>query len=225
MSTSKIRVEILFTALFVAVVPSPAFADLFFDDFQGEPYAQILNYNNFQKWNVSNGTVDLLTEINSGYCTFTPGNLCVDLDGSTFNAGRMTTKDSFLLTPGQYELTLELRGSMFFPTSPVDTLAISVGSAFSTIANINWNDPCANVTATGPQNCVGGNDTKTLQYLFTVNSPTTASIVLDHAGGDNGGIILESVRFSAVPEPEYLSLFVLAAAAVMFHRRRTGRRT
>jgi hypothetical protein len=218
MPWNKIGAKILVAASVVAVIPNPALADIFFDDFQGEGNAQILNYNAFEKWNVSNGTVDLLATT-SGYCTPTPGNMCVDLDGSTLDAGIMTTKDSFLLAPGLYNLTLELRGSINPILSPVDSLAISVGSVFSTVATISWNDPCTLNTADGPQGCAGGNDTKTLQYLFSLNSPAAASIVLDHAGGDQAGIILESVKLSTVPEPRYLSFFVVAIAAGMFYRR------
>ena len=68
-----------------------------------------LNYFGFANWTVSDGTVDL---IGAGtQWDFYPGNgLYVDLDGSTEQAGTMTST-TLALGPGNYELTFDLGGS------------------------------------------------------------------------------------------------------------------
>ena len=67
-----------------------------------------LNYTGFANWDVNGGgTVDLIG--NSSF-DFYPGNgLYVDLDGSSSNAGVLTTKSLF--APGNYALSFKLGGS------------------------------------------------------------------------------------------------------------------
>ncbi len=67
---------------------------LFQDDFNSENGGSgALNYNSFANWDVTDGTVDL---IGTNFYDFHPGNgLYVDLDGSTSNAGVLTTKQEF----------------------------------------------------------------------------------------------------------------------------------
>lgn len=62
-----------------------------------------LNYAGFANWTVYSGTVDL---IGNGSYDFLPDDgLYVDLDGSTSDAGVLTTKQSFNFTAGsQYIL-------------------------------------------------------------------------------------------------------------------------
>lgn len=71
------------------------------DDFNSESLG--LNYNSFANWTVSNGTVDL---IGPGFFALCGGSRCVDLDGSTSNAGDLTTTNDF--AAGTYELSFRL---------------------------------------------------------------------------------------------------------------------
>lgn len=58
--------------------------------------AGTLNYAGFVNWTVSDGSVDLC---GNGFCDFLPGNgLYVDMDGSTGNAGKLTSVATFTLT-------------------------------------------------------------------------------------------------------------------------------
>ena len=84
---------------------------IFSDDFESEGTFVILqnNYTSFGNWTVSNGTVDLdpiasntPRRASSGMATF--GNF-VDLDGSSSNAGRLTSQASLSLQPGSYILS------------------------------------------------------------------------------------------------------------------------
>jgi hypothetical protein len=64
------------------------------------------------------------------------------------------------------------------------------------------------------------------QFFITVTplSDTTSDIVFSHAGGDNFGLILDSVvltETTVIPEPSTLALCGLALAGVAFLRRRS----
>lgn len=203
---ARVRAAACFTAAasllaIAAAIPSPARAQvLLSDNFNSEPGA--LNYTGFANWNVSNGTVDT-------YSPYAGFGISVDMDGSSGNAGTLTSKTVFNLTPGDYTLNFALGKN----GAAAETMTVSVGSAFSEVF--------ANTGAIGtPQNIVRN---------FTVLSGTTGSIVFDHAGGDNEGFIIDNVslvRNVVVAAPEPTSLALLAAGllpvlgAVARNRRR-----
>ena len=100
-------------------VAQPAAATVIFsDDFNAENGGVgALNYTGFANWGVSGvgETVDL---IGNGFFDFYPGNgLYVDLDGSTGNAGVLTTNSFF--GPGSYVLSFNLAGSTRGDTNTV----------------------------------------------------------------------------------------------------------
>ena len=164
----------------VSGVPAQA-AVIFSDDFNAENGgAGVLNYVGFSNWTVSEGTVDL---IGNGFFDFYPGNgLYVDLDGSTGNAGKMTSS-GLSLGPGQYELKFFLGGNHRGAPSDTVNVSVQVGLANASYSLVSG-DPLAERTLS-----------------FNVASATSANIVFDHAGGDNIGIILDKVRLIQVPEP------------------------
>ena len=168
-------------------VPTHA-AVIFSDNFDSENGGVgVLTYSGFAKWTVSDGTVDL---IGNGYYDFYLGNgLYVDLDGSTGNAGKMTSTD-LVLGPGTYELKFLLGGNHRGGNDTVD-VSVQIGFVSQSYTLLST-DP---LTA--------------YSLLFTVASSTTANIVFDHLGGDNIGIILDQVSLSSlnqVPEPGTLVL-------------------
>jgi hypothetical protein len=166
-----------------------------------------LNYNNFANWNVTDGTVDI---IGNGYYDFYPGNgLYVDLDGSTGQAGTMTSKTSFDLTPGTYTLSYDLGGSQ---RGDINTVDINVGSLYSTSLTLDSSYPLTQF-----------NDT------FTVTSPTSANISFHNLGGDNVGDILDNVQLtsdtSTVPEPSTIWLFLFAGVMLFWTNKRSFLKT
>lgn len=176
--------------LSVSGVPAHA-AVIFIDDFNSEnggvANSSTLNYAGFDNWTVSDGTVDL---IGNGYFDFYPtSGLYVDLDGSTGDAGVMTSKTSFSLGPGQYELKFFLGGNQ--RGSAADTVDVSVEVGWANASYIlGSTDPLAEHTLS-----------------FNLAATTTpVNIVFDHAGGDNIGIILDNVRLISVPEPGTMAL-------------------
>ncbi len=87
---------------------------IFFDDFNTDNGGHgALNFNGFKNWTISDGTVDLIGEGTSwNYVPKAGYGLYVDLDGSTQNAGVMTSKQSFSFEPGfVYTLSFDLAGN------------------------------------------------------------------------------------------------------------------
>lgn len=74
-------------AVLSVATPVAASPFTFFDGFEGEASAgSVLNYGGFVNWNVTDGTVDFIKSGDFGI-TCRSGSFCVDLDGTTRNAG------------------------------------------------------------------------------------------------------------------------------------------
>ena len=171
------------------------FADNFNLENGGIANASTLNYNNFANWNVTDGTVDL---IGNTYFDYYPGNgLYVDLDGSTNDAGVLTTKNAFNFNPGLYELSFYLGGNhnpSIDPNGDVVSVNIGLGGLYSETFNIAADAPLTQFTRTF---CVPTFLSEKLS--FSNDGGVTAP-------GDNVGAILDNVKLSAVPEPATMSL-------------------
>ncbi|HHL40650.1 MAG TPA: PEP-CTERM sorting domain-containing protein [Deltaproteobacteria bacterium] len=198
-------------AVFAAVVLTAGKASalvLLSDGFETETtFSWQPAFMNFNNWDVTSGTVDIISEWS--YWNWFPGyGYYVDLDGSSYKAGTLTSKTNFSLTPGVYTLSFDLAGSQRKIPS-TDTVTVSLGSVFSQTYTL---------PSTAPMS--------TYSYSITVTSPTTGHISFSHAGGDNVGIILDNVLFekmaASVPEPSTLLLTASAAAGWLFARRRHG---
>ena len=105
--------------LVLSSIPAAKAAIVFSENFETEgPVA--LNYNSFNQFSVTNGTVDL---IGNGFFDFYPSqSRYVDLDGSTGNAGLLATTNSF--AAGTYTLDFLLGGSTRGDTN---TVRVSLG--------------------------------------------------------------------------------------------------
>lgn len=170
----------------IFLLTSPVFAGvIFYDNFNSENGGGgVLNYNGFANWAVSDGTVDL---IGNGFYDFLPGNgLYVDMDGSTGNAGMMTSK--FSLNPGSYTLEFDLAGNQRNAADELVTVQVNLGF-FSKTYSLPQSAPFTHYTET-----------------FTVPTSMTASLSFEGAGRDNIGMLLDNVKLSVVPEPATLML-------------------
>lgn len=164
---------ILTATLFAATAQAGAiFQDNF--DAEGVPGSSVLNYNSFDKWTVEEGTVDLIADPNQWGIDCVGGTgKCVDLDGSTGNAGTLKSI-AFTLNPGTYTLSFDISGNQ--RGSSDDTMLVTLGGflneSFTLAATAPW---------------------QTIIRDITVSTQTTDSIIFNHDGGDNIGIILDNL--------------------------------
>jgi hypothetical protein len=172
---------------------------LFNDDFDSEALALNASLSN---WTVSSGTVDV---IGSGFFDFYPGNgHYLDLDGSTRNAGRISTQTTFSLTPGMtYLLDFDLGGSTRGDTNSV---RVSLG---------NYHEIFTLASDAGLQH---------VTRAITVLGDVSSRLTFHHAGGDNRGLILDNVNVSAVPEPSTYALLLAGLGLIGFSVRRRAPR-
>jgi hypothetical protein len=166
----------------------------------------VLNFGGFTNWTVSSGTVDL---IGNGYFDFFPGNgLFVDLDGSTGNAGILTSS-AIAVTPGNYLLSFALGGSQ---RGDANTVNVGVQTGFASASY-----------ALG-----SASPLTTYSIAFSVGSNTSLNLVFENLGGDNLGAILDNVTLeridtapAGVPDAGYtLAFFALGMTALGVLRRR-----
>ncbi len=137
-----------------------------------------LNYNQFDKWQVTEGTVDV---IGNGYWDLQPGNgLYLDMDGSTGNAGTITLKDPPTLQPGRYEISFDVAGNNRGAQNDVLSVAAANGLVDAEF-QVAWNE-----------------DFKTATIVVEVSEPTVFDLTFSHSGGDNVGILLDNIRLREV---------------------------
>jgi hypothetical protein len=167
--------------LALAMVGQLKATTIFSDNFNAEHGGiGAFNYNAFANWSVSGGTVDLIGS--PGFFDFFPANgLYVDLDGTSFQAGTLTSI-GIPVTPGNYVLSFLLAGSQ---RGDFNTVHVNVsGGLASSTYSLNSDTPL------------------TLETMsFTVLAPTTINLSFHNAGGDNIGLILDNVRLNQVSSP------------------------
>lgn len=182
---------------------------IFSDDFdETDITGAHTNFNTLDNWNVTNGTVDAFVNGGFGLPCLNAG--CLDMDGSTGDGGRITTKTTFNFLAGiAYELTIDYRGNA---RGGIDDLVFGfVGDGSSTISNILSTDDWTTASITG----------------FS-SSDWSASLFVETSSTDNIGPLLSKVVLeqddngspSPIPESSILALLGLGMAGIGYLRRR-----
>jgi hypothetical protein len=209
----------------LAAAPLSASPLTFFDGFEGETAGgSILNYAGFANWTVSDGTVDL---VRSGQFNITcrTGNYCVDLDGSTSNAGKLMLNFPIAFAAGE-TVALEFWLSGNQRNGAIDNQQVWFDFAGPTnLASAVWTNggvdtvygPLVGVVSFGWNVSLPGNS-PFLRYgvTFTAAQAGSATLLFDdwRAGNDNVGLILDDVsirvdpRAGVVPEPATWAMLI-----------------
>jgi hypothetical protein len=202
-----LRIYLTFAAVLAVVTLDQAKAtSLFSDDFDGANGGfGALNFAGFDNWDVSGATSTSIVDlIGNGFYDYQPNHgLYVDLDGSTFSQGTLTSK-ALLLAPGTYTLSFLLAGNNAHigghsGYTESDEVEVSIGGllAAQTYA-LAYDQPFALFSRT-----------------FTVNSVTPAKIVFAAKSpiSNNTGLLLDEVRLEAVPDAGSTAVFLGLAMA------------
>ncbi|WP_202945856.1 PEP-CTERM sorting domain-containing protein [Marinobacter manganoxydans] len=159
------------------------------------------NYDDFLKWDVTLGTVDLIATPNDWNLTCAGGvGKCVDLDGSNKNAGTLQSI-ALTLDPGTYTLSFDISGNQ--RNSAADSVEVSLDGFLTETFLVSANDPW-----------------QTIVRDITLTSQTTSNLIFEHNGGDNIGILLDNV--SLVPEPGTVALLGLGLFGLIGARKKFG---
>jgi len=206
----------LAVALTAALAVAPAHAAILFqDNFDADATSSVLNFTGLINWTVSDGTIDYIRSGGFGISCVGGAGGCLDMDGSTGNAGRITSRQSFTFTPGaNYVIDVALSGnqrggsndSVVFGIIDANNVAIS-----TTIGPLPPDAPFATFGAT-----------------FTGQAGSWRLFV-EGVGGDNFGAILDNYVLrddgaTSVPEPATMLLFSLGLLAASAARSRKSSR-
>jgi hypothetical protein len=174
------------------------FSFSFFDNFDTENGGvSALNYTGFANWTVSDGSVDLAA---NGFSGLSGSGMFVDLDGSTSNAGKMTSI-SILVTEGVlHTFSFDLSGNQRGGTDDM------VNARVSGYVDMNV------------QKAPFSGWTNHFQ-TFTPTSTGFVTISFENGGGDNLGALLDNVSLNLVPEPATLVVLGLGLAAMRRRRK------
>lgn len=156
-------------ASFVSLPSARADGVLFSDNFNAEPVQ--LSVSAMNQWAVEGGTIDVFSDGAHGLRCPDDGQ-CLDLDGSTFAAGKMIS-NPIKLAAGSYILSYQLSGNQ---RGGEDAATIRFGTKKLRTVTLASDAPF-----------------KTFSDKFTLTEPTTASISIQNEGGDNVGLVLDNV--------------------------------
>ncbi len=202
-------------ALTAALIAAPAQAGVIFsDNFEADNSMSVLNSTGLTKWTVSGGTIDYIRHGGWGIGCVGGSGGCLDMDGSTGNAGRITSKQVFSFDSGvQYFIDVALSGNR------------RGGASDSVIVGIVQETTGTEIKATiGPLAPTAPFGTFSVDFSGS-SAPGSWRLFAEGLGGDNIGAILDDYVLRDVPRatvaaPSTLLLTGLALFAAGAVRRR-----
>lgn len=172
---------------------------VFHDDFSSYGTADALNATDTffgGNWSSSAGTIDYLGSAGSFAALCVGGGNCIDLDGSTNNAGLFSSQT---FAAGNYTLDLSIYGNQRSGYGS-ETVTVTLGS---------WS------TVIGPLDTF---DDGSGSWSFYTSGGALS--FQNEGASDNRGAILTNVTLSAVPLPAALPLLVFGLGGLGFIARR-----
>jgi len=182
MKSRILAVAVIVGGLVLGTVGFAGAAPIFSDNFDSENGGiGALNYSGFANWSVlGGGTVDL---IGNGYYDLQPGHgLYVDLDGSTYRAGIMFSRNITVPVEGNYVLSFQLAGNHRNSTTEAVTAMVFFGGLMETLFIPSTQDFTTY--------------TRTL-HLY----PGDVNLLFSDVSSDNVGALLDNIEIAPVPEP------------------------
>jgi hypothetical protein len=185
-----------------------------------------LNYNSFDNFTVSDGTVDLVNHNTYSINCFGGAGKCVDLDGTTMDAGILTS-DAFAFEAGDtVTLTFQARGND--RERPLDILL--AGFVFNSVVDLTHSfgggfgsggGDLLGVTDFQVSDTLNFDDPYALYSVgFTALTTGTFAFQIWADGSDNFGPILDNVSLditpstAAIPEPTTWALMIVGFGGV-----------
>ena len=206
MSLQKIVGAVLLVGAMTLGVPVRA-AILFQDNFDADSPNSVLNFNSLLNWTVSDGTIDYIRSGDFGInCVGNTGG-CLDMDGSSSDAGKITSKTTFnFLANVLYTFELMMSGNQRGGAPDTFSFGFVGFPLFNfTPAPLPFNQPFT-----------------TYSSSFT-GFAFSAKIFVEGLGGDNVGSILDNVVLrdnrQAVDEPATALLVIMSVLAMGIRRR------
>jgi hypothetical protein len=191
---------------------------LFQDNFNSDSASSALNFNSLVNWSVSDGTIDYVRSGGFGISCVGGTGGCIDMDGSTSNAGRITSLATYSLTAGVlYSLAGQISGNQRGGAS--DSITFGFVDAVTS----------AEIASGSTFGIASGAAFSTDGHSILLATDRIVRLYVEAGGGDNIGPILDNVVFSddrtrAVSEPGTVLLagLGLLAAAALRRRARSG---
>ena len=209
-------------------------AQVLYDPFDLENHGDYAaNYTGFSNWDIAFGSVDLVTNGSIGVACVSGGGSCVDLDGTTEELGKLTSRQLFAFGKGDtVTLSFDLSGSQ----RDVETAdGFFAGFQFEDIVDLGqytlgggWSEgpfDIAGIVGITSGDEVTGSAFLTRTISFVALKRGELRVVLgggccgEPQPGDNTGAVLDNVSLditkgAAVPEPGAWALMLLGFAGL-----------